>query len=55
MNAKVPILDVIMVLLVVGLALTPVPWLALIAAVAYFAVVAYVVDRREAPPPTPKE
>ena len=54
MNLRVPIQDVILVLLVVGLAMTPWPWLALIGAAAYFAVIAIVADRREAPaPPTP--
>jgi hypothetical protein len=54
-NTKVPILDVVLVLLVVGLALTPWPWLALLGAAAYFGVVAVVIDRREAPPPPPTE
>lgn len=52
MNTKVPILDVVLVFLVVGLAMTPWPWLALLGAAAYFAVVAIVIDRRE-PPPVP--
>lgn len=52
MNTKVPILDVILVLVVVGLALTPWPWLALLGAAAYFIAVAIVNDRREAPPPS---
>lgn len=51
MNTKVPILDVILVLVVVGLALTPWPWLALLGAAAYFIAVAIVNDRREAPAP----
>ena len=55
MIAKVPILDVILVLLVVGLALSPWPWSALLVAAAYFAVVAFIIDRREAPPPPPEE
>jgi hypothetical protein len=54
-NTKVPILDVVLVLLVVGLALTPWPWLALLGGAAYFGVVAVVIDRREAPPPPPTE
>lgn len=59
MNTKVPILDVVLVLLVVGLAMTPWPWLALLGGAAYFAVIAVLVDRREAPapqaPPTEQE
>lgn len=56
MNTRVPILDVIVVLLVVGLALSPWPWSALIGAAAYFAVIAFVIDRREAPaPPAPPD
>lgn len=56
MIAKVPILDVILVLLVVGLALSPWPWSALIGAAAYFAVIAFVVDRRTPPaPPAPPD
>lgn len=51
MRTMVPIGDVILVFLVLGLALTPWPWLALLGAAAYFAVVAIVNDRREAPPP----
>lgn len=51
MNTKVPILDVVLVLVVVGLALTPWPWLALLGAAAYFIAVAIVNDRREAPAP----
>lgn len=55
MNAKVPILDVVLVLLVVGLALSPWPWSALVAAAAYFAVIAFVIDRREATAPPTEE
>lgn len=55
MNTKVPILDVVLVLLVVGLALTPWPWLALLGAAAYFAVVAVVIDRRTPPAAPPEE
>jgi hypothetical protein len=51
MNLHVPIQDVILVLLVTGLAMTPWPWLALIGAAAYFVAIAVVTDRREAPPP----
>jgi hypothetical protein len=54
-NTKVPILDVVLVLLVVGLALTPWPWLALIGGAAYFAVIAFVIDSREAPAPAPPD
>ena len=55
MNTQVPIGDVILVLAVVGLALSPWPWLALLGAAAYFIAVAIVNDRREAPPPPPEE
>jgi len=55
MNSKVPILDVVLVLATVGAALSPWPWSALLVAAAYFAVVAFIIDRREAPPPTPEE
>lgn len=51
MRTAVPILDVILVFVVVGLALSPWPWLALIGGGLFFAVVAIVNDRREAPPP----
>lgn len=49
MNLRVPIQDVILVLLVMGLALSPWPWLALIGAAAYFVAIAVVADRREPP------
>lgn len=56
MNTRVPILDAVLALLVVGLAMSPWPWLALVGAAAYFAVVALVIDRREAPaPPSPPD
>lgn len=55
MNTRVPILDAVLVLLVVGLAMSPWPWLALIGAAAYFAVIAIVIDRREAPAPPDEE
>lgn len=55
MNTKVPILDVVLVFLVVGLALTPWPWLALLGAGAYFLGVAIINDRREAPATPPAE
>lgn len=57
MNAKVPILDVALVLIVVGLALTPWPWLALVAAGLYYLALAFVIDRRtpaELPAAEPK-
>ena len=47
MNAKVPIMDVVVVLLTVGLALSPWPWLALVGAALCFAAIAFVIDRRE--------
>lgn len=53
MNVQVPIQDVVLVLLVVGLALTPWPWLALLGGAAYYAVIAWVVDRRTPPEPAP--
>jgi hypothetical protein len=55
MNTQVPIGDVILVLAVVGLALSPWPWLALLGAALFFIAVAFVNDRREAPPPPPEE
>lgn len=53
MNTQVPIMDVILVLVVVGLALTPWPWLALLGGGGYYALVALINDRRT--PPTDKE
>lgn len=53
MNVQVPIQDVVLVLLVVGLAMIH-PALALVGAAAYYAVMAVVVDRRT-PPAAPPE
>jgi len=56
-NTKVPILDVVLVFLVVGLALTPWPWLALLGGAGYYAGVAFLIDRRtpEAPATPPAD
>lgn len=43
--------DAAFALLVTGAALSPWPWLALVVAGAYFAVLAFVVDRRSVTPP----
>ena len=53
MNVQVPIQDVVLVLLVVGLALSPWPWLALVGAAVYYVAIAVVVDRRTPPPEPP--
>lgn len=55
MNTQVPILDVILVLLVVGLALTPWPWLALLGGAGYYAAVLAINDRRAPRPQDPDQ
>lgn len=49
-DVKVPILDVVLVLGCTALGLSPWPWLVLAWAAAYFAVLAWVIDRRTPPP-----
>lgn len=54
MNVQVPIQDVVLVLLVVGLAMVH-PALALLGAAAYYAVLTVVADRRTPPQPPAAE
>lgn len=54
-GTRVPIEDVVLVLLVTGLALTPWPWLALLGGAAYYAIVWAINERRSAPTPPPPD